>query len=102
MEAHMPNNADQCRLNAARCLKLVHHANSPEDRENLAIMAEAWRRVAAQIECDSSLLRALSELELELEASESSYALPSALNLRAWVAQGSLLKMPLLQQIIAA
>jgi hypothetical protein len=64
LEAHMPSHADECRLNAARCLKLAHHASSPEDREAEAVMAETWRRLAAQIECDASLLHALSELEV--------------------------------------
>jgi hypothetical protein len=95
MEAHMPGNAERCRLNAAHCLKLAHHANTPEVQENVAIMAEAWRRLAAQIDCDAPLLRALTELELE--ASESSYALPSALKLRAWVPHGSLLEIPLVR-----
>jgi hypothetical protein len=96
----MPGNADQCRLYAVRCLTLSHHASSPEDQENLAAMAETWRTLAAQMECDDSLLRALSALEF----SESSYWLPSVLKMHGMPHadvshdyHGSLLKMPLVQ-----
>jgi len=83
----MPGNPEQCRLNAARCLKLAKRARRPEMREAFTALADTWARLAAELESDEPLLRAISELEF----SEPYEALPLALKLRSWptVAEGS-------------
>jgi len=80
----MPGNPEQCRLNAARCLKLAKRAQRPEMRETLAALAKkTWTRLAAELESDEPLLRAISELEF----GEPYDALPLALKLRSWPTQ---------------
>lgn len=59
----MPGNPEQCRLNAARCLKLAKRARRAEMRESLTALADTWTRLAAEHESDEALLRAISELE---------------------------------------
>jgi hypothetical protein len=76
----MPGNPEQCRLNAARCLKLAKRARKPEMRESLTALADTWTRLAAEHESDEALLRTISELEF----SEPYEALPLALKLRSW------------------
>ena len=78
----MPGEPDQCRLNAARCRKLALRSKSPERREYFTEMAETWVKLAAQIESDQVLLRALSDLDLR----EPHDALPMALGLRSGAA----------------
>ena len=78
----MPGNPEQCRLNAARCLKLAKRARRPEMREKFTALAVTWTRLAAEHESDEALLRTISELEF----SEPYEALPQALKLRSWPA----------------
>lgn len=78
----MPGNPEQCRLNAARCLKLAKRARRPEMRETFTALADTWTRLAAEHESDEALLRAISELEF----SKPYEALPLALKLRSWPA----------------
>ena len=78
----MPGNPEQCRLNAARCLKLAKRARRPEMRETFTALAVTWTRLAAEHESDEALLRTISELEF----SEPYEALPLALKLRSWPA----------------
>ena len=78
----MPGNPEQCRLNAARCLKLAKRARRAEMRESLTALADTWTRLAAEHQSDEALLRAISELEF----SEPYEALPLALKLRSWPA----------------
>ena len=78
----MPGNPEQCRLNAARCLKLAKRARRPEMRETFTALAATWTRLAAEHESDEALLRTISELEF----SEPYEALPLALKLRSWPA----------------
>ena len=78
----MPGNPEQCRLNAARCLKLAKRARRPEMRETCTALAVTWTRLAAEHESDEALLRTISELEF----SEPYEALPLALKLRSWPA----------------
>jgi hypothetical protein len=75
----MPGDPEQCRLNAARCLKLSERAKNPARRQSLLALAETWAKLAAENESDEALLRTLSELEFD----EPFYALPDALSLRA-------------------
>jgi hypothetical protein len=77
---HMPGNPEQCRLNAARCLKLAKRARRPEMRETFTALADTWTRLAAEHESDEALLRAISELEF----GKPYEALPLALKLRSW------------------
>ena len=76
----MPGNPAQCRLNAARCLKLAKRARRSEVRETLTALADTWTRLAAELESDEALLRTMSELEF----SEPYEALPLALKLHSW------------------
>jgi hypothetical protein len=76
----MPGNPEQCRLNAARCLKLAKRARRPDMRDTLTALADTWTRLAAEHESDEALLRAISELEF----SKPYEALPLALKLRSW------------------
>jgi hypothetical protein len=76
----MPSHPKQCRLYAARFLRLAKRARTPQMRENFTALAEIWTRLAAELESDEALLRAISELEF----SEPYEALPRALNLRSW------------------
>jgi hypothetical protein len=78
----MPGDPEQCRLNAARCLKLAKRARRPEMRETFTALADTWTRLAAEHESDEALLRTISELEF----SEPYEALPLALKLRSWPA----------------
>ena len=75
----MPGDPEQCRLNAARCLKLSERAKDPARRQNLAALAETWTKLAAELESDQALLNALSEINVD----EPFNAVPEALNLRA-------------------
>ena len=76
----MPGNPEQCRLNAARCLKLAKRARRQEMRETFTALADTWKRLAAEHESDEALLRVISELEF----SEPCEALLQALKLRSW------------------
>ena len=76
----MPGNPEQCRLNAARSLKLAKRAQKPEMRETFTALADTWRRLAAERESDEALLCAISELEF----TEPYEALPLALKLHSW------------------
>ena len=73
----MPDNPEQCRLNAARSLKLAKRARKPEMCETFTALADTWRRLAAERESDEALLCAISELEF----TEPYEALPVALKL---------------------
>src|SRR5215831_1758031 len=73
----MPGNPEQCRLNAARSLKLAKRARKPEMCETFTALAATWRRLAAERESDEALLCAISELEF----TEPYEALPPALKL---------------------
>jgi hypothetical protein len=74
----MPGDPTQCRSNAARCLRLAKRARTPEGRQNFVAMAKTWTKLAAELEADQALLRALSELEV----GEPYAAMPLALNLQ--------------------
>ena len=78
----MPGNPDQCRMNAARCSKLAERARRPEMRQAFTALADTWTRLAAELESDQPLLRAISEMEFN----EPYEALPLALKLRSWAA----------------
>jgi hypothetical protein len=82
----MPGNPDQCRLNAARCLKLAEHSRKPEVRQTLITLAETWTRLAAQLEADQALLRAIAELKFSRQPCEAYETLPLALGLHSWSA----------------
>ena len=74
----MPGNPRQCRLNAARCLALAKRARKPETRQLFTEMAETWKKLAAETECDKPLIQAISEIGFD----EPYDALPNALRLR--------------------
>jgi hypothetical protein len=50
----MPGNPEQCRLNAARCLKLAKRARRPEMRGTFTALADTWKRLAAEHESDEA------------------------------------------------
>jgi hypothetical protein len=82
----MPGDPAQCRLCAARCLRLSERAKNPARRQNLAALAETWTKLAAEYEADQPLLNALSEINYD----EPFYAVPEALNLQAALAAANL------------
>ena len=57
----MPGNPDECRLNAERYAEL---ARTGVPAECPALLALAWKRLAAEFEADEMLLQALAELQL--------------------------------------
>ena len=75
----MPGDSEKCRLNAVRYTKLCKRAQDPDRREKFAALAETWTRLAAELEADQALLKALSELQFD----QACYAEPEALNLQA-------------------
>ena len=82
----MPGNPDQCRLNAARCLKLAEHSRKPEVRQTFTTLAETWKQLAAELESDQALLRAIAELDFTRQPCEPYETLPLVLGLRSWSA----------------
>ena len=58
----MPGDPKQCRLYAARYLKLSERAKDPARRQRLASMAETWTKLAAELESDQPLLNALAQI----------------------------------------
>jgi hypothetical protein len=75
----MAGDPAQCRLYAARYLELSKRAKNPARRQNLAVLAETWTKLAAEYEADQPLLKTLSEINFD----EPFYAVPEALSLRA-------------------
>jgi hypothetical protein len=73
----MPGNAQQCRLNAVRCLALARRSRRPEAHGAFAAMAVTWKELAAETEADDALLKVFSGMEF----GEPSEALPFALGL---------------------
>ena len=80
----MPGNSDQCRLNAARCLELAEHSRKPELRQTFTTLAETWKRLAAELESDQALLRAITEMQFTRQPREPYETLPLALGLGSW------------------
>ena len=72
----MPGDPHQCRSHAERCLTLAERARKPEARQTFITLAETWTRLAAELEADQTLLKALDELQF----SEPYEDLPVALN----------------------
>jgi hypothetical protein len=60
-------------------LKLSERAKDPARRQRLAVLAQTWIKLAAELESDQALLNALTEINVD----EPFYAVPEALNLRA-------------------
>ena len=75
----MPGDPAQCRVHAARYVKLSERAKDPARRKRLASLALTWTKLAAELESDQALLNVLSEFKVD----EPFYAVPEALNLRA-------------------
>jgi len=73
----MPDNPEECRLNAARCAALARRARRPETQQAFAAMAVTWKRLAAETEADDALLSVFSEMKFD----DPSEALPLALGL---------------------
>ena len=75
----MPGDPAQCRLYAARYLKLSDVPKTPRGASVSPSLAQTWTKLAAELESDQALLNALSEINFD----EPFYAVPEALNLRA-------------------
>ena len=76
-EKNMPGNPHECRLNAAHCSELAKTVVTSEC-QSLLVLADTWKRLAAELEADQSLLQVLSELHLSSQPHE---ALLIALNI---------------------
>jgi hypothetical protein len=74
----MPGDSSGCRLHAASCLRQARRAKNPETVENLTAMAEAWTRLAAEMEADQKLLQTIYEMKFP----EPYETVPFLLNLR--------------------
>ena len=72
----MPGDPAQCRVYAARYVKLSERAKDPARRQSLASLAQTWTKLAAELKSDQALLNALSEINVD----EPFYAVPEALN----------------------
>jgi hypothetical protein len=77
----MPGNPHVCRLNAANCSELAQTAVTSECQA-LLVLADTWKRLAAELEADQMLLQVLSELHLSSQPYE---ALLVALNIHPGV-----------------
>jgi hypothetical protein len=75
----MPGDPNECRVNAICHLRLADGASNAETRESFAVLAETWKRLAAELESEQALLNILSELEF----GQPCYVLPLALRLKA-------------------
>ena len=75
----MPGDPEECRRNALRCSRLAKRAKQAETRQAFAAMSEVWMKLAAELESDAALLRAISEMQI----SEPYDSLPQALKLRS-------------------
>src|SRR4029453_73719 len=76
-EGNMPGNPPEGRVNAAQCSKLAQNAITSECDAFFAL-ANAWKKLAAELEADQMLLQALWELHLTSQPYE---ALLCALNI---------------------
>lgn len=85
----MPGDPHQCRLHASRCRQLAEFADTAKSRSRLIALAEMWERLAAELDSEDALLKALSEI-----VPQPYEVLPKALNLNMWEASGSLLFLP--------
>lgn len=56
----MPGDPAQCRSYAARYAMLAARADDPAERQSLAELADTWIKLAAGLEADQALLKALS------------------------------------------
>jgi len=66
----MPGNPHECRLNAAHCSELAKTVVTSECQA-LLVLADTWKRLAAELEADQSLLQVLSELDLSSQPYEA-------------------------------
>jgi len=66
----MPGNPHECRLNAAQCSKLAQSVATSEC-DALFVLADTWKRLAAELEADHRLLQVLSELDLSSQPYEA-------------------------------
>jgi len=69
-EKNMPGNPHECRLNAAHCSELAKTVVTSECQA-LLVLADTWKRLAAELEADQSLLQVLSELDLSSQPYEA-------------------------------
>ena len=69
-EKNVPGNPHECRLNAAHCSELAKTVVTSEC-QSLLVLADTWKRLAAELEADQSLLQVLSELDLSSQPYEA-------------------------------
>ncbi len=74
----MPDDPEECRFQAERCLALAQRAWTPQTRQAFSELAETWRKLAAESESDEVLFAVLAEMDL----GEPYEALPRAFKLR--------------------
>ena len=54
---------NQCREQAAECVRLANEGTTQQSRDELIELAKAWLTVAAQLESDKPLLDALGDAQ---------------------------------------
>ena len=64
----MSSNPAGCREQARHCAELARTAATPESREHLVRLQQAWTRLAAEAEFSQNLLELLDQINSELAA----------------------------------
>ncbi|MGH6735476.1 MAG: hypothetical protein ACRECX_05280 [Methyloceanibacter sp.] len=84
----MTGDPGECRQNAERFLAFAQCAATDGARRELVALAETWLKLAAELESDERLLRAMSELEFEPPQllGQAYEVLPQVLGIRSWAA----------------
>jgi DNA-binding GntR family transcriptional regulator len=66
------SNSEACVAHAARCIEVAERACTAQDRHEFLTFAEAWERLATEIEQSEQLVAFLDELTTNTSAAESS------------------------------
>jgi hypothetical protein len=59
----MPGDPKACREHASNCRTLAAHATNPSAKATFVSLAEAWERLAAELESAEVFLRAMGAVE---------------------------------------
>ena len=59
MQAH---SGDECRANALHCVDIAEHAHTPDDRSDFLAFAEAWYKLADEIDHSARLISFINAL----------------------------------------
>jgi hypothetical protein len=68
MQAHA---ADECRANALRCVEVAQHAHTLDDRSDFLAFADAWYKLANEIDYSDRLIALIDALGASEPVKES-------------------------------